>query len=64
MDRVSWCAAIHGVTKSRTQLSDWSDLIWKDSLDVLLSRVEILQIIIAFFSFNAYDASSFKMFGH
>ena len=22
MDRVAWCAAIHGVTKSRTQLSD------------------------------------------
>ena len=23
-------AAIHGVAKSRTQLSDWSDLIWSD----------------------------------
>ena len=22
--------AIHGVAKSRTQLSDWSDLIWSD----------------------------------
>ena len=27
MDREAWRAAIHGVTKSRTQLSDWSDLI-------------------------------------
>ena len=27
MDREAWHAAIHGVTKSRTRLSDWSDLI-------------------------------------
>ena len=28
MDREAWHAAIHGVTKSRTWLSDWSDLIY------------------------------------
>ena len=28
MDREAWPAAIHGVAKSRTRLSDWSDLIW------------------------------------
>jgi len=27
MDREAWRAAIHGVTKSRTRLNDWSDLI-------------------------------------
>ena len=26
MDRDAWRAAIHGVTKSRTQLSDWTEL--------------------------------------
>ena len=27
-DRKAWCAAIHGVTKSRTWLSDWTELNW------------------------------------
>ena len=28
MDREAWCAETHGVTKSWTQLSDWTELIW------------------------------------
>ena len=43
MDREAWPAAIHGVTKSQTRLSDWSDLIspihesekWKWSCSVV-----------------------------
>ena len=26
MHREAWCAAVHGVTKSRTQLSDWTTI--------------------------------------
>ena len=32
MDRDAWLAAIHGVTKSRTCLRDWTELNWTDSL--------------------------------
>ena len=30
MDREAWRAAIHGVAKSRTRLSDWTELNWTD----------------------------------
>ena len=36
MDREAWRAVIHGVAKSRTRLSDWTELNWTDSTGHLL----------------------------
>ena len=33
MDREAWRAAIHGVTESRTRLSDWTELNWTELID-------------------------------
>ena len=44
MDREAWRAAVHGVAKSRTRLSDWTELnshvsiLWKDKLICLRSE--------------------------
>ena len=35
MDREAWHAAVHGVTKSRTWLGDWSDPNWESSDPIL-----------------------------
>ena len=52
MDREAWRAAVHGVTKSWTQLSDWTELIKTDSVisTVQIRMFSLLTILPSLFS--------------
>ena len=41
MDREAWRAAIHGVTKSRTRLSDWTELNWTETSTTDAKEAEV-----------------------
>ena len=51
MDREAWCAAFHRITKSRTRLSDWTELNWTMSMLPLLLLSTFSNIMICFLLF-------------
>ena len=47
MDREAWRAAIHGVAKSRTRLSDWTELNWMSYLNFFHSYFTVIAHLIS-----------------
>ena len=45
MNREAWHAAIHGVAKSRTRLSDWTELNWTEGMLVTSLRLPLLHCL-------------------
>ena len=53
MDREAWRAEIHGVAKSRTQLSDWTELnVIKIIQDLLLKHSNLFLSFFLFFFYK------------
>ena len=51
IDREAWRAAIHGVSKSRTRLSDWTELKWEIAMNFsFLQHVLVLKTAIVIYS--------------
>ena len=44
MDREAWHAAVHGVLKSRTQLSNWNELNWTNTYSVQIDGMIYMNI--------------------
>ena len=53
MDRETWCAVVHGVAKSRTRLSDWTELMRNEYL-----------FIHVFFNLHFFKSSVFQEFSY
>ena len=45
MDREAWCAEVHGVAKTWTQLSNWTELNWKVYRVVWYLKTDCILII-------------------
>ena len=59
MDREAWCAVVHGVTKSRGQLSDWFELNWTDTHPATTTLPSVQWSLVKLTSVMMSDISNF-----
>ena len=50
MDREAWWAAVHGISKSQTLLSDWNELNWTEMANKYTGRAHICLFSFCFYS--------------
>ena len=55
MDREAWRAAIHGITKSQTRLSGWTELNWRGMINLHLEDIGD-SLVIRGLGFGAFTA--------
>ena len=48
MDTEAWSAAVHGVAKSRTRLSDWTELNWTELKHLKQQTTDSLALFLLF----------------
>ena len=52
-DKEAWCVTVHGVTKSQTQLSDWTELNW-----ILTGESDVILLKFWFFWSHAWATAT------
>ena len=62
MDREAWHAAVHGVTKSRTRLSDWTELKGIDCIFWTRNSRKSVFLTLGFYLYNFPTLTELKIF--
>ena len=60
MDREAWHAAVHGVAKSRTQLSNWTELNWTKLNHLMCQELLIIRSFCLFFRISKANLIEFS----